>query len=311
MSYRDPPSDILIVNQDRIIFRSGVGRLTRRPEISATLANMLTLFTQKIMKGDPIRYIRFQHHRMIFYASQKPEFPSLVAVVLVPLDASVIRVYPCMEIVLSLMEEFLSGKIEDATIPQLDCFNRVINFPSQSLFLLPKSVEGIRSALVLLAGFAHDIHVSLERVTSRMFFVMEHDFLTIEQILDKVENLGVLSVFPLPDHLKDSPNKFCEIGNESPLRQFFSALPGEKPFQALGRVFGAQSNAFKMSSLVDNDEALEVMQSVANLDKEYDVYVRNEILLATVMNPGKDVVSTLSTHLLAKMKEIAEKKKSQ
>ncbi len=308
MSYRDPPSDILIVNHDQVLFSSGVGRLTKQPKISGTLTNVLTLFTHNIMKGEPLRFIRFDKNTMIFLASQKPEFPSLVAVVLVPIEASAKRVIPGMRTILHLIEELLKGKIEEARIEQLDCFNRVINFPSQSLFLLPKTAEGIRSALVLLAAYAHDFKVSIEKVTSRMFFVVEQDFLTIEKIVDKVENLGVLSFFPLPNYLKIPLNKFCEIGNEAPRRQFFSALPKEKPFQTLARIFGSHSNAFKMKSFIDNDDTLEIAQSVALLDKKYDVFVRNEVLLATVLDPGQDVVATLSTRLLPKMKEIAKQK---
>lgn len=306
MSYRVPPSDILIVNHDKVIFSSGVGRLTKQPQISATVANVLTLFSQRLLGNEPLRFIRFDNHKMIFLASQNPKFPSLVAIVLIPLEVSVRRVIPCMRIVLGLMEEFLEGKIEDVSFEQLDCFNRIINFPSQALFLLPKTAEGIRSALVLLTGYAHDFQVSIERVTSRMFFVVEQDFLSIEDIIEKVENLGVLSFLPLPDHLKSPSNKFCEIGNKSARRQFFSALPTENPFQTLARVFGSYSYAFKMKSFIDNEETLEITQSIAFLDKKYDVFVRNEILLSTIMKPGRDVVATLSSHLLQKMKEIAE-----
>lgn len=306
MGYKDPPSSILIVNHDKVIFSSGVGRLTKKPKISATLANFLLLFSQKIMKGENIRFVRFDNHRMIFLASSKPEFPSLVAVVLVPIEVSAKRAIPSMKIVLNLIEEFLEGKIEDVKLTQLDCFNRVIYFPSQSLFLLPKTAEGIRSALVLLAGFAYDFEVELAKVTSRMFFVTEQDYLKIEKVIE-IDNLGVLSFFPLPDHLKKPPNKFCEIGNRSPLRlrQFFSALPNEKPFQTLARIFGSHSNAFKMKSFIDDNDALEVAQSIAKLDKLYDVFVRKEILQDAILNPGQDVVATLSTRLLMKMKEIA------
>ncbi|MHA2225282.1 MAG: ABC transporter ATP-binding protein [Candidatus Hodarchaeales archaeon] len=306
MSFRDPPSDILIVNRDKVLFSSGVGRLTSQPKISATLANVLTLFSQKIMRGDHIRFIRFDDDRMIFLASQKPQFPSLVAVVLVPTEVNPKQVILLMKIVLNLIEEFLLGKIDDPKILELDCFNRVLNFPSQSLFLLPKTAEGLRSALVLLAGYAHDFQVKIEKVTSRMFFV-EPDYLAIEKLIDKFDNLGVLSFIPLPDHLKNPPNKFCEIGTESPIKQFFSARSGEKPFQTLGRIFGSDSNAFKMKSFIDNYEALEVVRSIAKLDKIYDVFVRNDILLATTVNPGRDVVTTLSKHLLLKMREISSK----
>lgn len=308
MRHRDQSPDILIVNHDKVIFSSGVGRLTRRPETSASLSNILTLFSKKILNGELINYIQFDNHKIIFLASQKPEFPSLGAIVLVPLEVSGKRVIPYMRIVLNLIEEFLEGKIEDVKIEQLDCFNRVLNFPSQSLFILPKTAEGIRSALVLLTCFAHDLQVSIEKVSSRMFFVREHDFLTIDKMINKVDNLGALSFSPLPDYLMHPLNKFCEIGHKSHLRQFFSALSGEKPFQTLARILGPRSNAFKMKSFIDNDEILEIMQSIALLDKKYDVFVRNDILLSTVISPGRDIATTLSTPLLKKMLEIAEQK---
>ncbi|MFX1517732.1 MAG: ABC transporter ATP-binding protein, partial [Promethearchaeota archaeon] len=214
-----------------------------------------------------------------------------------------------MKIILNLMEEYLQGKIYDAKLPELDCFNRVFYFPSQALFLLPKTAEGVRSALVLLACFAHDFRIkNLEKITSRMFFVVQDDYLSLENIIEKVHNLGVLSFFPLPSHLKNPPNKFCEIGHKSSVRQFFSARKDEKPFQTFARLVGGNSNAFKMKSFIENDEALEIMQSIASLDKVYDVYVRNEILQTTVMNPGRDIITTLSSPLLKKMMEIAEQK---
>jgi putative ABC transport system ATP-binding protein len=308
MSYKDPPSDLLIVNQDKVIFSSGMGKLARRPEISATLANVLTLFSQRILSGERIDSIRFDNHMMVFLPSQNPQFPALAAVVLVPLEVSVKSVLPVMKIILNLMEEYLQGKIYNAQLPQLDCFNRVINFPSQALFLLPKTAEGVQSALVLLACFAHDFKISLEKITSRMFFVVKDDYLALENIIEKVDNLGVLSFFPLPDHLKNPPNKFCEIGHKSSIRQFFSAIHEEKPYQTFARLVGSGSNASKMKSFIENDEALEIMQSIASLDKVYDVYVRNEILQNTVMNPGRDIITTLSSPLLKKMMEIAEYK---
>jgi putative ABC transport system ATP-binding protein len=309
MSYEDPPSDLLIVNHDRVIFSSGMGKLTRHPEISATLTNVLTLFSQSILKGERIDSIRFDNHAMVFLPSQNPNFPALAAVVLVPIEVSVKHVLPGMRIILNLMEEYLQGKIYDAKLPQLDCFNRIINFPSQALFLLPKTAEGVRSALVLLACFAHDFQIhSLEKITSRMFFVIKDDYLSLESIIEKVDSLGVLSFFPLPRHLKNPLNKFCEIGHKSSIRQFFSAVQEEKPFQTFARLVGSSSNAFKMKSFIENDEALEIMQSIASLDEVYDVYVRNEILQATVMNPGRDIVTTLSSPLLKKMMEIAEQK---
>ncbi|MFX1506751.1 MAG: ABC transporter ATP-binding protein [Promethearchaeota archaeon] len=308
MSYKNPPSDLLIVNQDKVIFSSGMGKLTSRTEISATLTNVLTLFSQRILNGEGIDSIRFDNHMLVFLPSQNPKFPALAAVVLVPIEVSVKNVLPRMKIILNLMEEYLQGKIYNAKLPELDCFNRVINFPSQALFLLPKTAEGVRSALVLLACFAHDFHISLEKITSRMFFVVKDDYLALENVIEKFPNLGVLSFFSLPSHLKNPPNKFCEIGHKSSIRQFFSAIHEEKPFQTLARLVGSGSNAFKMKSFIENDEALEIMQSIASLDKVYDVYVRNEILQATVMNPGRDIITTLSSPLLKKMMEMAERK---
>jgi len=190
MRLKNPPSDILIVNKDKVLFKSGVGKLTRRPKISATLVNFLSLFSQEIMKGEQHHFIRFDKHRMIFLPSQKPEFPRLTAVVLTPNDISPTSVIPAMKLVLSLVEEFLEGSIKDTNISHLDCFNRVMNFPSQSLFLLPKTMEGIRSALVLLAGLAYDLETDIEIIPARMIFVMEHDYLSIEKIIE-IENLGV------------------------------------------------------------------------------------------------------------------------
>ena len=308
MSFTDPPSDLLIVNQDKVIFSSGIGKLTRRPEISASLANVLTLFSQRILKGEKIDSIRFDNHMMVFLPSENPNFPELAVVVLVPIEVSVKNVLPRMKIILHLMEEYLQGKIHDAQLPQLDCFNRILNFPSQALFLLPKTAEGVRSALVLLACFAHDFQISLEKITSRMFFVIKDDYLSLENIIEKVDNLGVLSFFPLPSHLKNPLNKYCEIGHQTSVRQFFSAKQQEKPFQTFARLIGSNSNAFKMKSFIENDEALEIMESIASLDKVYDVYVRNEILQNTVMNPGQDIITTLSSPLLKKMMEIAEQK---
>ncbi|MFX0122233.1 MAG: ABC transporter ATP-binding protein [Candidatus Hodarchaeota archaeon] len=310
MSYKDPPSDLLIVNQDKIIFSSGMGKLTRQSEISATLANVLTLFSQRILEGERIDSIRFDNHMMVFLPSQDPKFPALAAVVLVPIEVGVKHVLPRMRIILNLMEDYLRGKIYDAKLPQLDCFNRVINYPSQALFLLPKTAEGVRSALVLLACFAHDFQISLEKITSRMFFVVKDDYLSLEKIIEKVDSLGVLSFFPLPSHLKKPLNKFCEIGHKTSIRQFFSAIDEEKPFQTFARLVGSNSNAFKMKTFIDNDEALEIMQSIASLDKVYDVYVRNEILQDTVLNPGRDIVTTLSSPLLKKMMEISKQKEA-
>lgn len=310
MNAMGSPSDIIIVNRDRAIFRSGFGRLTKHSKVSATLAQVLTLFSAKIMKGERIHFIRFDKHRMLLLPSQRPEYPSLVAIVLVPIETSARQVIPSMKIALTLIEEFLDGKIEDVQIPQLDCFYRVLNFPSQSVVILPKTAEGIRAALVLLTAFAHDLHLSIESISKRMYFVREGDYLSIENIIHQTDNLGVLSFVKLPDHLKNPPNNFCEVGQIEPLRQFFSSIPKEAPFETLARLFSQQSNAYKMHNFLKNNDALEISQSIALLDKEHEDYIRKDILLATVLNPGRDILVTLSTPLMMKLREIARHRES-
>ena len=116
MNNPEASSDILVIHQNRIVFSSGYGALTKHSKTAASVTQVLTLFSEKIVKGEPIHFIRFEHHRMIFLTSRSGGADELISIVLIPIEKSARQVIPAMGIILKLLEEFLEGNVLDAGI---------------------------------------------------------------------------------------------------------------------------------------------------------------------------------------------------
>ncbi|UCE14269.1 MAG: hypothetical protein JSV04_03605 [Candidatus Heimdallarchaeota archaeon] len=303
MPNQETSNDIIVIYQNRIIFSSGHGRLTKHSKISATVAQVLTLFSQRIMEGEHIHFIRFENHRMIFLFSQDRSEEALVAIVLIPLERSARQVIPAMGIVLRLLEDYLQGNIEDAQNDHLDCFYQIISSPKDSLIVTPRSSEGILSALVLLTGIAHDLHLGVQQIASNLQLVDPNNVIELQKIVEKSRTTRVLSLVPLPQ-VEDNNNVLL-FGLDSPQRQYFSISPGEKIYDVVSRVFGDQSNASKMRKFIANEEAQEIAHSISLLPKSEEDFVKKEILLSTVLQPGKDIIVTMSTQVMRKLRELA------
>ena len=199
MSFQEISSDILVIHQNRIIFSSGTGHLTQHSKISATVTQVLTLFSQKIMKGERIHFIRFEKHRMIFLFPQDQKDDSLVAIVLIPFQRSARQVIPAMSIILRMIESFLSGEILDTQNRQLDCFYQIISNPENSLIVVPRSPEGILSALVILTAFAHDMQYGIQQIVSNIIFVDPDNSDALAEIVQKSKSSRILSFIHLQE----------------------------------------------------------------------------------------------------------------
>jgi hypothetical protein len=306
MDSQTSSNDILVVHQNRIIFRSGKGLLTQHSKISATVTQVLNLFSQKIMGGEQIHFIRFTNHRMIFLLPQEKTDNELVALVLIPIARNARQIVPTMGIILRLVEQFLKGEILDAQNRHLDLFYQILTSPTTSLYVIPRSTEGILSALVLLAGFAHDMRFSLESIVSRMIFIDPDSSSDISSVIEASNQNRVLSFTPIPGS-EDNENLLI-FGSESQLKQYFSANSGEKLSDVMSRIFGANSNAAKMNGFINNSDAREIAQSISMFPSREDDYIRYKILLPTVIQPGKDILVTMSAPVMHKMRELTPKK---
>ncbi|MFX0170364.1 MAG: hypothetical protein ACFE9L_00430 [Candidatus Hodarchaeota archaeon] len=302
MPQNEGSSDIIVIHQNRIIFSSGKGLLTQHSKISAQVTQVLTLFSQRIMGGELIHFIRFANHRMIFLFSQTKK-EDLVTIVLIPIERSARQVIPAMNIILRQIEKFLQGNILDAQNRHLDTFYQILSAPDKSFVVVPRTPEGMLCALVILTAFAHDLQYGIERVVSNIHFIDPNNNQELEKITQLSKNRKVLSFVPIPN--ADENDNILSFGLEAPLRQYFSAFPGEKIYDVIGRVFGDQSNAAKMRRFIANEEAYEIAQSVSLLPYTEDDFIRNEILMTTVLNPGKDVIVTLTTPVMQKLRELS------
>lgn len=296
-------SDILVVHQDRIIFSSGQGPLTRHSKISATVTQVLTLFSDRIMKGERIHFIRFEKHRMIFLFSQNIKDDKLVAIVLIPIEKSPRQVIPTMSVVLRMLEESVKGNIEDAQNYQLDCFYQILASPENSLIIIPRSPEGILAALVILTAFAHDMQLGIQQIASNLLFMDPNNTSRLREIIRKSETTRILSFIPLPN-IEDDRNILL-VGLTTSPRKYFSAFPDEQIYDVISRIFGEQSNAAKMRKFIANEEAWEIAQSISLLPHSEDDFIRKEVLLSTVLQPGKDIIVTMSTPVMQKLRKIA------
>jgi len=302
MDSQNASNDILVVHQNRIIFRSGKGMLTQHSKISATVTQVLNLFSQKIMGGEQIHFIRFTNHRMIFLVPQEKIVTDLVAIVLIPIARNARQIVPTMGIILRLVEQFLKGEILDAQNRHLDLFYQILTSPTDSLYVIPRSTEGILSALVLLAGFAHDMRFSLESIVSRMLFIDPNNSSDLSSIVEASNQNRILSFTPIPG--SDDNENILVFGLETELKQYFSANLGEKLSDVMSRIFGEDSNAAKMNRFIDNEDALEIAQSLSLFPPSEDDYIRYKVLLPTVIQPGKDIVVTMSAPVMHKLREL-------
>jgi hypothetical protein len=307
MNLQEASSDILVIHQNRIIFSSGEGPLTQHSKISAQVTQVLSLFSQRIMNGESIHFIRFENHRMIFLFSQTKNIEELVAIVLIPIERSAKQVIPAMSIILRMIEDFLQGNILDAQNRQLDCFYQIISEPRKSLFILPRTSQGVLAALVILTAFAHDIQFGIQQIVSNIQFIDPNNPLEIQKIIEQIKTTKIMSFIHLPD--VEKLDNVLIFGLEAPLRQYFSALSGEEIYDVISRIFGERSNAAKMKFFVDNEEAKEIAHSIALLPHSEDDFIRKEILLPTVLQPGKDIVVTMSTPVMQKLRGLASSAK--
>jgi len=303
MSFKEISSDILVIHQNRVIFSSGKGHLTQNSKISATVTQVLTLFSQKIMEGERIHFIRFEKHRMIFLFPQDRKDDSLVAIVLIPFQRSARQVIPAMAIILRMLENFLQGNILDVQNRHIDCFYQILCNPEETLIIIPRSAEGILSALVILTAFAHDMQYGIQQIASNIIFVDPNNQQKLSQIAKKALTTTVLSFVNLPE-VEENDNVLV-FGLESELRQYFSAIQKEKIYDVISRIFGEQSNAAKMKNFISNDDAQEIAQSVSLFPESENDFIRNEILLNTVIQPGKDIIVTMSAPVMLKLRQLA------
>jgi hypothetical protein len=298
MSVNDATSDIIVVHQNRIIFSSGDGLLTQHSKISAQVTQVLNLFSQRIMGGEQIHFIRFENHRMIFLSSQYMK-NELVAIILIPIEKSARQVIPAMSIILRQVEKFLQGNILDAQNRHLDIFYQILSAPNKSLIVTPRTPDGILATLVILSAFAHDLRFGIQEIVSNLLLVDPNDPQEIGSINQKVLDKKAITFLSFPE-VEENDNILL-FGLETPLRQYFSAFPGEKIYDVIARVFGDQSNAAKMRRFIANEDAREIAQSISLLPHSEDEFIRNEVLLSTVLRPGKDVIVTLSTPLMERL----------
>ncbi|MHA2253222.1 MAG: hypothetical protein ACXAD7_22865, partial [Candidatus Kariarchaeaceae archaeon] len=213
-----------------------------------------------------------------------------------------------MSIILRMIESFLSGEILDTQNRQLDCFYQIISNPENSLIVVPRSPEGILSALVILTAFAHDMQYGIQQIVSNIIFVDPNNSDALTEIVQKSKNSRILSFIHLPE--AEQNDNILLFGLESQLRQYFSALQDERIYDVISRVFGEKSNAARMRKFTDNDQAREIAQSISLLPKSEDEFIRKEILLNTVIHPGKDIIVTLSTPVMQKLRELSTSKPS-
>ncbi|MFX1516154.1 MAG: hypothetical protein ACFFC6_07590 [Promethearchaeota archaeon] len=303
MPNHETSSDILVIHQNNIIFSSGQGPLTRHSKISATVTQVLTLFSERIMKGEQIHFIRFEKHRMIFLFSQNFKDETLVAIVLIPIERSPRQVIPAMSIVIRMLEEFLKGNIEDAQEQQLDCFYQILSSPENALFVIPRTADGILAALVILTAFAHDMRLGINQIVTNLHLVDPSKIQELQEVIKKSKTRRILSFVPLP--LVEKNENILFIGSDLPRKQYFSAYPGDRIYDVISRIFGSQSNAYKMKNFISNQDAREIAQSISMLPRSEDDFIRQEILLSTVLQPGKDIVVTMSAPVMQKMRELS------
>jgi hypothetical protein len=133
-------------------------------------------------------------------------------------------------------------------------------------------------------------------------FINPNDTSDLLSIIEASKTSRVLAFTPIPG-VEDNDNILI-FGLDSPLKQYFSANAGEHVYDVLSRIFGENSNTTKMRQFIDNNDAREIARSMAMFPPSEDNYIRNNVLLSTVIQPGKDIVVTMSAPVMHKLREL-------
>ncbi len=294
--------ELLVINPDNasVVFSSGTGRLTRNSKIAATVVQVLTLFSKKVVQS-PLLFLRFENSRMIFISSM-----AHIAVSIVPKDINPRQVVPVMRIVLRILEQNMQkGSIEKVYHP-LDALYRAMTAPEHSLIVLPRNGDGILSMVTTLATFAHDLKLGITDVIDKMVIVDTPE--EIHSYLEKKPSQVILSFMHLGEEAKKFNIPICEI---TQLNADIFGLPQNIPaygilpelFRQIGHKY-----AYETYKIVANADVIEAASTLAEISKATGIDLIKQATVESVLRTGQDILLTLSTPVINYFRNLEGKK---
>lgn len=293
--------DLLIINTEgKVILRVGKpdGRLIQNESIVATITKVLFLFSRKVIE-EPINFIRFQNHRMIFTYSESSD---LFAVKLVPKEALARSFVPGMKIILnSTSTRYLSKTLKEKNFLALSNYYYTISADPKDVTLVSTlDIEGIKALLIVISGFVYDLGWSIETLLQKTTFIDKSGNLidpTIQYNSKYVLSIGASPIF-------DENIVLTTLGTNTT----FDILPifkNEELFKTSAKLFGKDTSADKFSELLDADVD-EIIETLLKLPPEHRIETLKKSIIGAISDPSKVIVS-LSEPLIAKLAELDEK----
>lgn len=289
--------DLLIINTEgQVILRVGKaqGRLIQNEGIVATITKVLFLFSRKVIE-EPINFIRFQNHRMIFTYSESSK---LFAVKLVPKEALARSFVPGMKVILnSTSTRYLSQNLGESSYSALANYYYTISANPEDVSIISTlNIEGITSLIIVVSGLVYDLGWPIDTLLQKTTFIDKDGKLidpTIQYNSKYVLSIGASPIF-------EENVILTTIGTNTT----YDILPRfeEELYKTCAKLFGIDTAADKFSKLIDTD-VQEVIETLLKLPLKQSIETIKKSILGAISDPSKIVVS-LSEPLIAKLAEL-------
>ncbi len=291
--------DLLIIDPagGNVLLSAGSGSLNSNPEVSARVVQALSLFARQVVK-EPIQFVRFQNHRMIFLPGSE-----LVAVSLVSVDVNPRQIIPIIRLTLWLVESYQDYLGISSNYNQMVTFYRALSAPNSAAFIFPRTPEGLLDLLTLATILVHDLRYGVNDVISRSFFVSSED--EISGIKDQINPDVLLAFFPETDFFKSLGANYCCVSSQNPEESIFHVGSDEKPFTKIPTWFGLLGYKYGsyVAKILNSEDALLLAKEIMSLPKSKDDVLYRAITEA-IINPRKDILTTLTQVVVETLEEL-------
>ncbi len=300
---RSDMKDLLILDstEGSIVFSAGSGALTSNADKSSGVVRALSLFAQYVLH-EPVQFVRFQNHRMIFLPGSE-----YMAVSLVSVDVNPRQIIPIIRLTLWLVESYADYLGMSSNYNQMIAFYRALAEPSKAAFIFPRTPEGLLDLLTLVTILIHDLRYGINEVVSNVHFVDSEG--EIPTILSSVNPEVIFAFLPETEFIRSLGVAYCCVSAESPEESVFYVSPEEKSFMKISSLFGALGYKYgdHVAKILDTEDAFELAREVMSLPRSRDDVLYRAIIEAT-MNPRKDILTTLTQVVVEALEELRAEK---
>ncbi len=291
--------DLLIIDPSggNVFFSAGSGSLVTHADKSSRVVQALSLFARHVI-NEPIQFVRFQSHRMIFLPGSE-----LIAVSLVSVEVNPRQIIPIIRLTLWLVESYADYLGIGSNYNQMVAFYQALSDPSSVAFVFPRTPEGLLDLLTLVTILVHDLRYGINDVISNLYFV--NSVSEIPKIVENVRPRVIFAFFPESDQFKELGIPYCCVSQDNPEESIFHVSREEKSFKKISSLFGALGYKYGdyVAKILDTEDAMLLAKEVMSLPKTKDDVLYRAITEAAI-NPRKDILTTLTQVVVETLEEL-------